>query len=440
MRSSGSDLKYKWLLPVFVSFALVLCHIMYTTGFSKLPQISSSLSLSPVRISQCQQPRSDLAVAQPPTEFPQILAEYATWHVTARQCLLSPSCEDKPNVLVWHFLERSGGLGDRIRGIRFSFILAVLTRRVFFISWKINPIAPFPLTAAMLPNLVDWRLPTSVSALASSFSQTVYNYSLKMSENNLVVFQVASGKPPVLHATIPLEVSNNAVHLFEKRPFVIVSNTFSRTLFPLCARLLVRAGDMSPIDPNEADRLLTTMLFRPSQSVSQLVKERTRFPKNIPFIGVHVRLGTDVYEGKSKRFSKLKVNETITAEHLFECALRVDTADTKQVFLASDSQRFKTLFEKMGRERGIHVQTVHRTAMHVGSTRGSMKENGMNERCEAFLDAFADVFALAGAHAMVTTGSSFSYTAYCLGNMHQVVQIGSVRSECVSDLPSKIHM
>lgn len=337
-------------------------------------------------------------------------------------------------MLVWTIPNRIGGLGDLLRGIRFSFLLAIFTRRLFFIDWPTNPVHPFPLTAALLPNLVDWRLLTPVTASVESLSQNVYNYSMNISYdgNSMTIFQIRPGKRPVLHTQIPLVESNSTVELFQGQPLITVSNILSKRVFHQFAKLLVRVNDSPPLDPNSADRLLTSTLFHPSAAVSQLVKERTRFSENASFVGVHVRLGTDVDEEHLKRFSIASANDYAAARQVLECVRQVDTANTRHVYLASDSLPFKVAFEKMGENMGINVQTVQRKARHIGSE-FEERQVSLDERCNGFLDAFADVYALARAYTLLQTGSSFAYTAYCLGNGVNVTVIHLRRKhpECV---------
>ena len=44
-----------------------------------------------------------------------------------------------------------------MRGIRFVFLLAVPTKRLFFIDWPQRSQSPFPLTLVLLPVMLDWR-------------------------------------------------------------------------------------------------------------------------------------------------------------------------------------------------------------------------------------------------------------------------------------------
>lgn len=91
----------------------------------------------------------------------EFLKPYVEWHAKKRKCLADPSCKEKPKILVARCPLRGGclGLGDRMRGIYFSFWLAIATERVFFIEW---PKDPYWLQIGMIPASLDWTIPTTI--------------------------------------------------------------------------------------------------------------------------------------------------------------------------------------------------------------------------------------------------------------------------------------
>ena len=80
------------------------------------------------------------------------LANYTAFHArernsaTARKILFL--CDKK------HFC---GGLGDRIRGVTYTLLLAMLSRRVFLLDWRDSRLDKGPQTY-LEPNMIDWRL------------------------------------------------------------------------------------------------------------------------------------------------------------------------------------------------------------------------------------------------------------------------------------------
>lgn len=108
------------------------------------------------------------------------LQPYLSWHAAQLKCVHDPRCfysgtvahkgtntehnrtqPQPPRILLW-MCPRSNrrachGLGDRFRGIVSAFAYAILTQRVFLIHWPDNPHA---LTTAVIPGIVDWRVPS----------------------------------------------------------------------------------------------------------------------------------------------------------------------------------------------------------------------------------------------------------------------------------------
>lgn len=115
------------------------------------------------------------------------LEPYLRWHAAQLKCVHDPHCfysgaaADKstdtehnrsqtkkqqsesqpPRILLW-ICPRSNrrachGVGDRFRGIVSAFAYAILTQRIFLIHWPDNPHA---LVTAVIPGVVDWRVPS----------------------------------------------------------------------------------------------------------------------------------------------------------------------------------------------------------------------------------------------------------------------------------------
>lgn len=109
------------------------------------------------------------------------LEPYLRWHAAQLKCIHDPQCFysgidtdnsdaqtqkrgnrfQQPRVLLW-ICPRSNrrachGVGDRFRGIVSAFAYAILTKRIFLVHWTDNPHA---LTTAVIPGVIDWRVPS----------------------------------------------------------------------------------------------------------------------------------------------------------------------------------------------------------------------------------------------------------------------------------------
>ena len=79
------------------------------------------------------------------------LDAYAAFHRAA----LSPDTDTPHQHLV--FVPNQYGLGNRLRAMKASLLVAMLTGRVFHVRWD----EPYPIDSLLQPEKIDWRLPTN---------------------------------------------------------------------------------------------------------------------------------------------------------------------------------------------------------------------------------------------------------------------------------------
>lgn len=123
--------------------------------------------------------------------LPSSLKTYVEWHAKHRQCyepdnsnsnsnsinsnnsssysnshshiVELPHCNPPVPVLVWkcpHQNRTCAGLGDRVRGIQVTLLIAIAARRLFFIAM---PDDPFPFAEVISPHSVNWTIPSGLN-------------------------------------------------------------------------------------------------------------------------------------------------------------------------------------------------------------------------------------------------------------------------------------
>lgn len=179
------------------------------------------------------------------------------------------------------------------------------------------------------------------------------------------------------------------------------------------------------------NRHLTQALFRPSPAVASLVDQRLSFSPStttdntssslVPqgFVAVHARTGGDINEATEARMHFINTDMTTHATRLLDCASEIMHTNQNNIFLASDSLAFKSVFISVATARGMRVSTQNdRASVHIRhyARQGFGEEEEEEEvTCLRFLDVFADAFALGRGRALVGRPSSFVVAAWELG-------------------------
>lgn len=373
-----------------------------------------------------------------PPGTPSVLSEYISWHNVERPCLISNEthCDGSiPRVLVWRCVTiLCGGVGDRMRGIRFLFLIAVVTRRLFFIDWPQRSASPYPLTTAVFPHTMDWRLPTKTLKRISKRPNvlSVFLVSGPLRKATRTMEEVRSVTSRIF--IVPNET--NFVKLWEKEHIIYLTNRMPRSsihhlcdnphasiLQPLARQYLPQLG---------LERIIMHVLFTPTPLIVTLARHRASFNDNDNFqtgivtplggyIAAHARTGIDVGEAHGERFQYISNHLGKAAKRLFQCSKDImpvgNRGENLKIFLASDSHALKEYFISLAEKENITVLTEDRRPLHIdrrGTARKVNKDDGHNV-CLAFLDVFADIFALAKADAFAFYHSGFAATAESFG-------------------------
>lgn len=360
---------------------------------------------------------------QPPSSaLPSHLKSYIRWHKQQYHCLKTSECP-RPALLIWRCKDNDpficAGIGDRFRGIQFSFLLAVATRRLFLIDW---PPHPFPLYEALLPVSLNWLSPIPLNHSYPLLDWFACEKRKKCTENGHMPNPI--DLPNVDHVSGDIDLSTDDVPSILKSYQNLVISTRFR---PATMRLFQTNKFLNSVLPGVFEkgelialqRLIIQSLFRPTRQVLQSLPKQMN--EQASFYGMHVRVGTDLGETKGPRFIFANNNERLVAKRLIDC-LQVMYTDAKVLFLASDSSEMRRLIVDIGRERGISVLVIEQKALHFGLQK-QMILFGNAMKYDSFLKVFVDMVGLSRAKAVIGTRSGFARSAILMGNSKQLTDL-----------------
>lgn len=400
--------------------------------------------------------------------IPSVLRNYAVTHARQRACLADRLCADRDaherrpvRALIWKCrTELCGGLGDRIRGIRLIFLLAVALDYAFFLEWPINSRVDdsFPLTSVLKPHAIDWRVPQHLLANRSAqwMNDHVRSTNFKQPRRNVLynpflpIPDKRSNKKQKYPDDQLFPIGDaNFTDLFDPYDVVFISNRIQRSAvnkllknpnLPNLVQLHQQFTEMAKIQSSSTtamykiDQLLTQYLFMPTSIVESAIASRVFDGR--PYVSVHARTGLDMQERTSERLRRVQAtNIALLAEKMLKCITTSTSLFTtpdeqqkspadirqseKRLFIASDSQELKSKLSSHASKFGWTVHYQHEVVYHIDLA----DERSRSERCSAFVNVFADVFALARAHTLVHLHSGFASTALDFGNMSRSVEL-----------------
>lgn len=384
----------------------------------------------------CEEPLDPPPISDVPPDYPELFKQYARYHHQARQCLESIACSklQAPDVMIYYNVAIRGGLGDQIRAMMYVLFLAITSNRVFFIDNLNDSISQFQLSAAFVPNFIDWRISPAIRSYISTLSTDSLRYiNLELVRGTHYVVsdleKAVIGKVPknlkfdvnIADLNITQMVAPyKAAYVFARIRRVhmnTVAPLFFEKRHPSISRTLV---DM---DHSLLDVQLTQMLFRPSFTVDQMTEERT-FPHDQPYVAVHIRTGVDTGESSMGRFDSIRGRSLETVANVWNCIVGVDgiVQNVTRLYIASDDIQLKRDFMEFGHRHNVTVRAVLSPTLHT-STAVSDPNFATDVQCNGFLDAAADIFALARGSSLVAAKSTFADAAFQLGKMENYLNI-----------------
>lgn len=427
--------------------------------------------------------------------FPESLMQYIKFHRKGRDCLLShidenyesvgQKCElkDVPDIITWRGQNSKGGFGDRMIAIRHVLMFSIITNRLLFISWTVQSPTPYGLTAAFLPNYIDWRMPERMDRtdLGALLNKTILSdVELKSTYDERKEITRISNPFPHSQEVINLTTTN-----FEDvfKPFSIIQFKFI-FLLPKASELLSR--NQHGLNQNrlvgiahenaiQLQRFMANVLFKPSDVIDFLSKRRSfatpldarHQHASSEYIAVHIRVGTDVSESKDQRFSHLQCNDSLieVSQKFLNCIERINSKyhgndKIRNIFLATDSLPLKEIFVKeadryneenslsvcpglscntfkdwLGLRTGNHPIVVHtnkRFAWHLDKGSSGHFINS-TDHCLAYLDIFADAYAVSRAKTVLYFRSNFPEVAIGMGKVSSWYQLESSKEALKED-------
>lgn len=328
-----------------------------------------------------------------------------------------------------------------MRGIRFAFLIAVLTRRAFFIDWPSSS-GRLPLPAVLQPALLDWTLPPGLVAHMPHFEIGANDSSTR---DHLAWHRGLKLPSATLWPEDAVDLRNEDV------TGILNKHAAVTTIATLCAHSCLRTLVDNKENPKEIARAFGSgkngsirmarkamhMLFTPSSLVKRRAHAR-KFQQRREFISVHLRTGLDVGESHLRRFATFRDGGAARGitQGLLRCteeAIRREGI-RRQMLFVSDSSRYDRWVFDMARSKGWKVKVAKRQVMHVSRMATRMRTaNDAHGKCQRFVDVFADLVALSRGVALVGTRSGFVETAFLMGRARRKYKFIAEDGSCLLD-------
>lgn len=362
-------------------------------------------------------------------KFLQTLADYSVFHKWG-------VAGDNQRVLVWRcdMSNYCGGLADRLKGIAYSLLLAMFSKRILLLSWGSGE------QVYLRPNSINWDTDPD---LWDPVLQYLYyqddgdedandtNYSAYYDSDmvSLHMFSVLGGigvdlNPEDLNETLAIINSlqpNKVVLTTNLEPSALLNKT-------KCAHQqwiadgLQQTG-LASLSPEDLDNIVGIIFRYLFQITSQLLVEvgiarETLGLERQNYTGVHIRTGfAGLSQQESVKHPKLIRNPT-DWEMILKCA--VTTANdwlgpSSLLFLATDSPLVKHLAVT---KYGGRFRSLDNALLHIDRMEKYPHDLLRNET-EGTLSMWVDLILLAEAFALVRTDSGFALAAGQLCSLPQ---------------------
>ncbi|CAF0898650.1 unnamed protein product [Rotaria sordida] len=307
-------------------------------------------------------------------------------HVNISMLLDRPSSNRSPSI-TYRCREICGGWGDRLRGITSTFILAVLSRRRFYIDM------PYPceLTKFLEPNLYDWQPIEHESHRTHLSIETTRNIQLAD-----IIYKKIS--------------STNFIQDWSQYDDIYIT-TNSDYITPLLAnRHIQNLVSLLNILPYESSQprlfpLIYEILFRPTNQVINLVdqlliKLNDENNSKKQLICIHIRMGKNPTMANDK---KLIYRDTIVDDILQFVDKNLTINKNSMIFITSDSTDVnKYILNKYNTNQAMSIPGP---IIHIDRTSSFYSPN---EQCQGFLKVISDFYVLGECDALIMPRSGFS--------------------------------
>jgi len=346
-----------------------------------LRNLKRRLQLLPIKCFTC----SDVLFPSRYEKLFQSLAEYATFH---------SEVSDAPQ-LIWKCGPEEvicGGLADRLRGIAYTLLLAVFSRRRLLLYWGM----PNGEHIYLKPNLINWVTDESNTQNVPVITVKDTMYSMNIS----TAMKAIGSNATKLAISSNLELEAVKKQLFrpqwlidgmKKTGLGNLTNEEINGVFGIAFRYLFQIRSDLFLKVNSAMHLLGLDMHK--------------------YIGVHIRTGFVEAAIPEEPHTKL-VREVNQWKQILTCAVSV--ANNSPIFLATDSTSVKHLAVEM---YGSQYKTLHIQLTHID---GIDKIIGPDTaESEGLLSTWVDFFLLAQSYVQVRTGRDWVHgSGFALGASH----------------------
>lgn len=349
-----------------------------------------------------------------------IVTDYREWHSMQRaQLERSGGRNHSIRILVYRGSEGKSGLGDRLRGVLYSYLCAVATERLLLIKWD----NPFPLDR-VLENAPGSNFTYDSQLVPIDFGKNESDV-LRVTSSNLRQLDRIAGDVPIIdmvseswaHWTDFLRIrwrypdtklakKLEAIVPFHEEPT-------ANDVFPLVLQGLFRTSD-------ELREMMSVPRRRQNRFTTGRLKNEAsldRVETDVPYISIHSRLGKGVDEG-GDRFDLEQYNLTVTKVAKCMAHKAMQIAEWRGIrrrprfFLSTDTPEFRVLFERevLKLDSESLVMYAQWDVTHVNGLK-----NGTNEEFQTLLETFMDVYLLSQGESLMYFKSGFADLAMWMG-------------------------
>ena len=324
--------------------------------------------------------------------FDSVLKEYIKWH---QEISNSKADLNSARILAWSGIGDSG-LGDKMRGILHGLMLAMETGRYFVIE----DVPEFPIRKLVSAGKIKWD--TEIDLKDKPF----FNWRTSFSRGRRGVRRLTEPHFEERHKDHRVvRLASSTYPMYEMTVSTAHWRFACRRLRPHTRRDN-RCGYLGEQNIN-FNRKLYSALFKLKQSTTDRVDDILSIlpDTKIPFVAIHARLGGKFRrEAKTKRFADLNQDLPKTAKRLLRCA----NSKPGSIYLATDDENFKSLFQKEAMKFGRKVFTSPIFPRHSGTV-------SLDEIPEALTNTLAESLVLGKSRTIITTGSGLATFAAFTG-------------------------
>lgn len=356
--------------------------------------------------------------------FLKTLESYASYHNA-----MGKSSSSRRTLVWWcSSFELCGGLGDRIRGITYSLLLAMLSRRRLLIVWGANSGGAF-----LHPHMINWK------------DKTINNLLTKWVRNDVVgsddfinpyifTFRAILGESSKPDVDAPKDDLEYYIRIIGSNETNVILST---NLDPSSLLDKERNGNdpewlvdglqwhglshLSPSDLDDVMGIVFRFLFKLDNEVLNELSTAAEVLglTHSPYVAVHVRTGfagMQPYE-ELIHHPKLQQNDSYW-EVALQCAVRA--ADELQgknmtyIFLATDSKLVKQMALS---KYGMRVRTLNNVLLHVDKLEKDPHTLSAEEQ-EGLMVVWVEFLLLAQGKMLVMGESGFPLAAGLLCGLH----------------------